>query len=136
GISGLGLAVGPLLRGFLVEHVSWSAGFWLHVPIGVVAAGATLWAVHESRDPNARRFDIVGTVLVTAGLFSLVWALIRTNSHSWSSPQTIGLLIAGAVLLVPFVWWESRHPDPMIPLSFFRRKAFDVAISSVALVGF
>ncbi len=136
GISGLGLAVGPLLGGFLVEHVSWSAVFWINVPIGVVAAGATLWAVHESRDPNARRFDIVGTVLVTAGLFSLVWALIRTNSHSWSSPQTIGFLMAAAVLLVSFVWWESKQSDPMIPLSFFRRKAFDVAISSVALVGF
>jgi EmrB/QacA subfamily drug resistance transporter len=136
GISGLGLAVGPLLGGFLVEHVSWSAVFWINVPIGIIAAGATLWAVHESRDPKARRFDIVGTVLVTAGLFSLVWALIRTNSHSWSSPQTIGFLIAAAVLLVAFVWWESRVEDPMIPLSFFRRRAFDVAISSMALVGF
>ena len=67
GISGLGLAVGPLLGGFLVEHVDWSAVFWINVPIGVVAAAATLWAVHESRDPTARRFDIVGTVLVTGG---------------------------------------------------------------------
>jgi EmrB/QacA subfamily drug resistance transporter len=136
GISGLGLAIGPLLGGFLVEHVSWSAVFWINVPIGVIAAGATLWAVHESRDPNARRFDIVGTVLVTGGLFSLVWALIRTNSHSWSSPQTVGFLVAAAVLLGGFIAWESRQSDPMIPLSFFRRRAFDVAVSSVALVGF
>ena len=136
GISGLGLAVGPLLGGFLVEHVSWSAVFWINVPIGVIAAAATLWAVHESRDPNARRLDIVGTVLVTGGLFSLVWALIRTNSHSWSSGQTVGFLVAAVVLLVAFVVWEGRQSDPMIPLSFFRRRAFDVAISSVALVGF
>ena len=123
GISGLGLAVGPLLGGFLVEHVSWSAVFWINVPIGVIAAGATLWAVHESRDPNARRFDIVGTVLVTAGLFSLVWALIRTNSHSWSSPQTIGFLIAAAVLLVGVRrGGRASQSDPMIPLSFFRRR--------------
>ena len=75
-------------------------------------------------------------MLVTGGLFSLVWALIRTNSHSWSSGQTIGFLVAAVVLLVGFVVWESKQSDPMIPLSFFRRRAFDVAISSVALVGF
>jgi EmrB/QacA subfamily drug resistance transporter len=136
GISGLGLAIGPLLGGFLVEHVSWAAVFWINVPIGVIAAAATLWAVHESRDPNARRFDIVGTVLVTAGLFSLVWALIRTNSHSWSSGQTVGFLAAAVILLVVFVLWEARQSDPMIPLGFFRSRSFDVAISSVALVGF
>jgi EmrB/QacA subfamily drug resistance transporter len=136
GISGLGLAIGPLLGGFLVEHVSWSAVFWINVPIGVVAAAATLWAVHESKDPKVRSFDIVGTVLVTAGLFSLVWALIRTNSHSWSSGQTVGFLVAAAVLLVAFVLWEDRQSDPMIPLEFFRSRSFDVAITSIALVGF
>jgi len=136
GISGLGLAIGPLLGGFLVENVGWSAVFWINVPIGVVAAVVTLWAVHESRDPKARGFDIVGTVLVTGGLFSLVWALIRTNSHSWGSPETIVPLVAAAVLLVAFVVWEDRQADPMIPLSFFRRRSFDVAVVSIALVGF
>jgi EmrB/QacA subfamily drug resistance transporter len=136
GISGLGLAIGPLLGGFLVENSGWAAVFWINVPIGVVAAAATLWAVQESRDPKARGFDIVGTVLVTAGLFSLVWALIRTNAHSWTSPQTIGFLIAAAVLLVAFIYWEDRQAEPMLPLAFFRRRAFDVAIASVGLVGF
>ena len=103
GISGLGLAIGPLLGGFLVENSGWAAVFWINVPIGVLAAIATLWFVQESRDPNAKGFDIVGTVLVTGGLFSLVWALIRTNAHSWTSPQTIGFLIAAAVLLVAFI---------------------------------
>jgi EmrB/QacA subfamily drug resistance transporter len=136
GISGLGLAVGPLLGGFLVEHVSWSAVFWINVPIGVLAAAATLWAVQESRDPKARGFDIVGTVLVTAGLFSLVWGLIGTNSHSWTSGQTVGFLVAAAVLLVAFLVWEDRQADPMVPLSFFRRRSFDVAVASISLVGF
>jgi Na+/melibiose symporter-like transporter len=92
--------------------------------------------VHESRDPGARRLDIVGTLLVSGGLFSVVWALIRTNSHSWSSGQTLGFLAAAVLLLVAFVLWEGRQSDPMIPLSFFRRRSFDVAITSVALVGF
>ena len=75
-------------------------------------------------------------MLVTGGLFSLVWALIRTNAHSWTSPQTIGFLIAAAVLLTAFIVWESRVSEPMLPLSFFRRRAFDVSVASVALVGF
>jgi len=136
GISGLGLAVGPLLGGFLVAHVSWSAVFWINVPIGVLAAAATLWAVSESRDPKARGFDVVGTILITVGLFSLVWALIRTNSHSWMSVQTIGFLAVAAACLVAFVIWEDRQADPMIPLEFFRKKAFDVAVVSISLVGF
>jgi EmrB/QacA subfamily drug resistance transporter len=136
GISGLGLAIGPLLGGFLVEHVDWSAVFWINVPIGVLAAGATLWFVQESRDPTARSFDIVGTLLVTGGLFALVWALIRTNAHSWGSGQTVGFLVAAVVLLVGFIFWEDRQSDPMIPLTFFRKRAFDVAVASVALIGF
>ena len=75
-------------------------------------------------------------MLVTGGLFSLVWALIRTNSHSWGSPQTIGFLLVAAILLVGFVVWEDRQAEPMIPLSFFRRRAFDVSVVSIALVGF
>ena len=78
GISGLGLAIGPLLGGFLTEHVDWSAVFWINVPIGIVAAAVCLWAVVESRDPSAQTLDVVGTVLITGGLFSLTWALIKT----------------------------------------------------------
>jgi EmrB/QacA subfamily drug resistance transporter len=136
GISGLGLAIGPLLGGFLVEHVNWSAVFWINVPIGVIAAAATLRFVHESRDPKARSFDILGTVLVTTGLFSLVWALIRTNAHSWFSAGTVGFLVAAVVLLGGFIGWEARQSEPMIPLTFFRRRSFDVAVASVGLVGF
>ena len=82
GISGLGLAVGPLLGGFLVEHVGWSTVFWINVPIGVVAAVVLLWGWPSRGTRGADTLDIVGTVLVTAGLFSLVFGLIETNSHS------------------------------------------------------
>ena len=80
GISGLGLAVGPLLGGFLVEQYSWSAVFWVNVPVGIIAFGVTAWAVRESRDPNAHSLDVVGTVLVTLSLFLLIWGLIKTNA--------------------------------------------------------
>jgi EmrB/QacA subfamily drug resistance transporter len=135
GISGLGLAVGPLLGGFLTQHFSWSAVFWVNVPIGVVAMGVTAWAVIESRDPSARSLDIVGTVLISAGLFLLTWGLIKTASHSWLGAYTLGFLAAAAVLVVLFILWESRIRDPMIPLGFFRIRAFSVSSVVVALVG-
>ncbi len=135
GISGLGLAIGPLLGGFLTQHFSWSAVFWVNVPIGVVAMGVTAWAVIESRDPSARSLDIVGTVLISAGLFALTWGLIKTANHAWLGTYTLSFLAASAVLIALFVVWESRISEPMIPLSFFRIRAFSVSSVVVALVG-
>src|SRR5205823_755246 len=92
GISGLGLAIGPLLGGFLTQHFSWSAVFWVNVPIGVIALGVTAWAVIESRDPSARSLDIVGTVLISASLFSLTWGLIKTANHAWLGTYTLAFI--------------------------------------------
>jgi EmrB/QacA subfamily drug resistance transporter len=100
GISGLGLAVGPLLGGFLVEQYSWSAVFWVNVPVGIIALGVTAWAVRESRDPNAHSLDVIGTVLVTSSLFLLIWGLIKTNQHSWLSAYTLTFILIGAALMV------------------------------------
>jgi EmrB/QacA subfamily drug resistance transporter len=136
GISGLGLSAGPLIGGFLVERVDWSAVFWVNVPIGAIAGAVTLWAVSESRDEQRRHLDVTGTALVTSGLFALVYGLIGTNSHGWTSPQTIGLLVAAAVLLSLFLAWERRTSEPMVPLSFFLRRAFTTSTVVVALVGF
>ena len=136
GISSLGLALGPLLGGFLVDQVDWSAVFWINVPIGVIAAAVTLYAVDESKDPTATTLDIPGTVLVTAGLFSLVYGLIKTNTHPWLSTYTLSWLGAAAVLLVAFVVWESRVKNPMVPLGFFKKRAFDASAIVVAFVGF
>jgi EmrB/QacA subfamily drug resistance transporter len=136
GISSLGLALGPLLGGFLVDQVDWSAVFWINVPIGIIAAAVTLYAVDESRDPTADRLDIVGTVLVTAGLFTLVYGLIKTNTHPWISVFTLGFMAAAAALLVAFVVWESRVANPMVPLGFFKKRSFDASAIVVALTGF
>ncbi len=136
GVSGLGLAVGPVAGGFLVEQASWSAVFWINVPIGVVAVLVTLWAVRESKDPSTQHLDLTGTTLVTGGLAALVWALIKSGSHGWGSAYTLGFLGGAIVLLALFIVWERRVDDPMLPLSFFRRRAFSVASAVVALVGF
>ena len=135
GISGLGLAIGPLLGGFLVEHFSWSAVFWVNVPVGIVAAAVTLWAVAESRDPTTHSLDIVGTVLITAGLGALTWGLIKTASHAWLGSYTLSFLVAAAVLIALFVLWERRQADPMLPLDFFRVPAFTSSSIIVTLIG-
>ena len=136
GVSALGLSAGPLVGGFLVERVSWSAVFWVNVPIGVIAAIVCMWAVRESRDERHRHLDAVGTALVTTGLFALVVALIGTNSDGWTSATRFGLLAAAAVLIVLFVVWEHRNREPMVPLGFFRRPAFSTSTIVSLLVGF
>jgi EmrB/QacA subfamily drug resistance transporter len=136
GISGLGLAIGPLLGGFLVEHVSWSAVFWINVPIGVVAAGVTLWAVVESSDTTTRALDVIGVALITAALFALTWGLIKTGSHSWTSLYTIGFLAAAVLLAAAFIAREARTAEPMLPLRFFQNRVFSASSVVVALVGF
>jgi EmrB/QacA subfamily drug resistance transporter len=136
GISGLGLALGPLLGGFLTEHVSWSAVFWINVPIGVVAAAVCLWAVAESRDTTTQALDLPGVVLVTGGLFSLTWGLIKTGSHSWTSAYILGFLGLAVLLLVAFVLREARTREPMLPLSFFQSRVFSASSAVVLMVGF
>ncbi len=135
GISAAALAIGPVLGGFLVQRVDWSAIFWINVPVGIVGALVTLWAVKESRDPSSLSLDLPGIGLITGGLFLLVWGLIETNSHAWSSAYTLGFLGAALVVLVAFVWWESRTPTPMVPLEFFRRAAFSAPVVLVVFVG-
>jgi EmrB/QacA subfamily drug resistance transporter len=136
GISGIGLSAGPVVGGFLVERVSWSAIFWVNVPVGLIAAAVCVWAVGESRDDRLRHLDIVGAGLVTTGLFALVLALIGTSSSSWTSPRTLGLLAAAAIIGALFVAWERRNSDPMIPLRLFLRPAFSTSSLVALLVGF
>ena len=136
GVSGLGLAVGPLLGGFLTQHVGWSAVFWINVPIGVIAMAFVLFAVLESRDPTVRSLDVVGTILITVGLFGVTYALIGTSNHPWLAPQTLVPLLVGVALIIAFVIWESRQEQPMVPLGFFRSRGFSTSIIVATLVGF
>ncbi len=110
--------------------------FWVNVPVGIVAALVTRWAVRESKDPSTRHLDLPGTALVTAGLLGVVWALIKAGEHGWGSTHTLGYLGGGLALLGAFVAWERHTKEPMLPLSFFRVRAFSVASVLVALVGF
>jgi EmrB/QacA subfamily drug resistance transporter len=136
GVSGLGLAVGPVLGGFLVEHSGWSAVFWVNVPIGIIATAVCLWAVVESSDPTTTTLDVPGTILITAGLFALTWGLVKTNEHAWLSAYTLSFLGGAAALLAAWLFWELRTAQPMVPLGFFRKRVFSSANVVAVLVGF
>jgi len=126
GISGLAVAIGPLVGGAIVEGLSWQWIFWLNVPIGLLLAPVAYYRLKESHGP-ADRLDLPGLALASAGLFGIVWALVRGNSVGWGSPEIVGSLVAGAAVVALFVLWELRAEAPMLPMRFFRNPTFALA---------
>ena len=128
---GLGAALGPVIGGAVIDTASWQWIFWINVPVGI-AVLPLLFLASESR-AEARRLDPAGVVLATAGLFGLVFGLVRGNSHGWTSAQVLGSLVAGGLLIVAFVAWESRADTPMVPLSLFRSRGFSATGVAILL---
>jgi EmrB/QacA subfamily drug resistance transporter len=129
GVSGLALALGPTAGGFLVEHAGWESIFFLNVPIGFVAFIVVARVVRESHAEQARRLDLVGLGLATAGFFSLTYGLIEANQRGWGDAVIVGALALGAIFLVAFCSWEYAYRHPMMPLQFFRIPAFSAGNS-------
>ena len=125
GIAGLAVAMGPLVGGAVVEGISWQWIFWLNVPVGLVLLPLAT-QLRESRGPDTA-LDLPGLALGSAGLLGIVWGLVNGNSHGWTSLQIVGALLAGALLLAAFVAYELRAAEPMLPMRFFRNRAFSAA---------
>ena len=128
---GLGAALGPVIGGAVTDAASWQWIFWINVPVGI-AVLPLLLLTRESRS-GAGRLDPAGVILATAGLFGIVFGLIRGNSHGWTSAQVLGSLAGGGLLLVAFGAWESRAATPMLPLSLFRSRGFSAASTTMLL---
>jgi EmrB/QacA subfamily drug resistance transporter len=134
GASGLGFGAGPIVGGALLKAFSWSAVFWVNVPVGLLAIVVGLRVLRESRDPHARRLDLLGALLISSALFCLTFALIETSAHGWLSTFTLSILAAAVVLAAVFVWHERRHPEPMLPRALFRHRTFGVANVTACLL--
>jgi EmrB/QacA subfamily drug resistance transporter len=134
GIAGLAVAMGPLVGGAVVDGISWQWIFWLNVPVGLALLPlATRLA--ESYGPD-KALDLPGLALASAGLFGIVWGLVNGNADGWTSPEIVTALAAGAVLLAAFVAWELRAAEPMLPMRFFRDRAFAAANGASLLMYF
>jgi len=126
GISGLAVALGPVVGGAIVQAMSWQWIFWLNVPVGIALVALAWTRLTETRGP-AVRLDLPGLSLSAVGLFAIVWGLVRGNSSGWSSPEIITALASGAAVIVGFVAWERRAAAPMLPMRLFRNTAFTFA---------
>ena len=135
GVSGLGVALGPVVGGAVVDGISWEAIFWINVPVAVVAVPLVLWALPESHG-RRQPLDLAGLALAGAGILALVWAIIRGNDDGWGSARVVGGMLLGAVLLGAFLLREQRTRYPLIPLRLFRVRSFAVANASALVFSF
>jgi EmrB/QacA subfamily drug resistance transporter len=126
GISGLGVALGPLIGGAVVQGWNWQAIFWLNVPLGVLSVPLVLFALPESFGARVRA-DVIGLVLAGLGVLGIVYGIVRGNDAGWGSFEVVGALVVGGVLILAFVIWESRTSIPLLPLWLFRDRSFTVS---------
>ncbi|HEY2771065.1 MAG TPA: DHA2 family efflux MFS transporter permease subunit [Solirubrobacteraceae bacterium] len=125
GISGIAVALGPLVGGAVVQLSSWHWIFWINVPIGMALVPLAAVRLSESYG-TSRHLDLTGLALGSTGLFGIVFGLVRSQSLGWTSTQVVVSLAAGAILVLAFIRWELRAREPMLPMSFFANRGFAV----------
>ena len=132
-VAGLGIGIGPLTGGLLLENFWWGSVFFINIPIIGLALVAGLFLVPESRDPHPAPLDIPGAILSIAAVTTLVFFIIEAPTHGWTSAFVIGGLIAGAVLIVAFLWWEIRTDHPMLNLDYFKNPRFSAGAGAISI---
>ena len=118
-----------------MNGISWHWIFWLNVPLGLVLLPLALLRLDETKGPFGR-VDLPGVGLVSAGLFGIVWALVRGNSVGWATPEIVGAFAVGFAFVAAFVAWELRAEHPMLPMRFFRNRTFALANIGSMLMSF
>lgn len=136
GITGLGVALGPITGGLLLEHFSWSSVFFATVPIAVLALALGTWLLPTSRDPAAPRLDLAGFALSIAGVAAVIYTTIEAPTRGWTDPVTLAGYAAGFGLLAAFAAWERCVSEPMLDVTLFRNIRFSAASFSVTVAFF
>ncbi len=135
-IFGLGLGIGPLVGGYLLEHFSWSSVFYINLPVVVVALIGGQMFLEESKDENAPSPDVLGVVLSITGLFALVYGIIQAGVDGWGAPNVLIAFGSAVILLTIFAWWENRAPNAMLPLYLFKNMSFTGANVAMTMMMF
>ncbi|MER7373956.1 MFS transporter [Streptomyces lanatus] len=135
-VNSLGFATGPLLGGVMLDHFWWGAIFLINIPVALLALVAVLALVPESKNPQGDRPDLLGAVLSTIGMASLVYAIISGPEHGWVSARVLVTVAVAIVVLAAFAYWENRIPYPMLDMHFFRNRQFMGAVSGAVLIAF
>lgn len=131
GVSGLGLATGPLVGGLIVNGSPWQTIFWINVPVGALTVVFGWRWLRESKGAE-KRLDLIGLLLIAASMLGIVFGLVRGNEAGWDAFEVWGSLAGGLLLLPIFIRWEWRHPSPLLSLSLFRNRKY----SSLIVTGF
>jgi EmrB/QacA subfamily drug resistance transporter len=131
GVSALGLAIGPVTGGFLLEHFWWGSVLLVNVPVVVGALVGGYFLIPDSRDPAAPRIDVPGALLSMAGLATLLWGLIEGPTKGWSSGEVLGAFAVGLALIGAFLAWERHTDQPMLDVNFFKRPRFSAASGAI-----
>jgi EmrB/QacA subfamily drug resistance transporter len=136
-VAGAGGAVGGLLGGILTGLASWRWVFFINVPFGILAGVAAAMYLREMRNRDATaKLDVTGSVLVTAGLASAIYAVVNTTTHSWTSSTTLSWLILGLAMLATFIFWEAKVAShPLVPFKIFKSRPLTTANLMMFLIG-
>ncbi|MVO89369.1 MFS transporter [Streptomyces sp. p1417] len=135
-VNSLGFAAGPLLGGFMLNHFWWGSIFLINIPVALIGVVAVVRMVPESKNPQGDRPDLLGALLSTIGMASVVYAIISGPEHGWTSAQVLVAAGVGAGVLALFALWELRAPYPMLDMHFFQNKRFIGAVTGAILVAF
>ncbi|HEV2813025.1 MAG TPA: MFS transporter, partial [Solirubrobacteraceae bacterium] len=135
-VSGMGIALGPMTGGFLLEHFDWTSVFLVNLPIVAICLVAGAILIPESKDPAPKGIDLPGCGLSVIGLTAVVWALIEAPHRGWTDPGTLVAIAGGLAAFGAFVAWERRTDHPLLDVAVFRNKRFTAASLAIAFVFF